>query len=296
MMMPYLQAQRGSKRLALNKALPGDMASQDNPYTPAKRPPPLQVATADAERTTASPASRIPRQRSYTSTASLENDREGDYETTSLGPDRGAGAFTAREPGRYHAAPSSRLEESILTPDTVVQQSPADTMFSVDTIKMASLDLRGEDTEGQAGDGDSTPRRMDSTASQPHKSSGPSTNVGRSRTLPRMRRSSNQASGANSQEDEDALDTPTRPRRSSLKRDPSSSSLLDPMNGCLGATSGLRKHSFRKTSRFVDPDVAAKMKRWVQEIVVCNFDLDRGPIVERRMAGRPWAKGEKANV
>lgn len=46
----------------------------------------------------------------------------------------------------------------------------------------------------------------------------------------------------------------------------------------------------------MEPDVATRMKRWVEEVVVCNFDLDRGPVVERRMLGRPWAKGEKANM
>lgn len=43
-------------------------------------------------------------------------------------------------------------------------------------------------------------------------------------------------------------------------------------------------------------DVARKMGRWVKEIVVCNFDLERGPVVERRAGGRRWGFGEKENV
>lgn len=43
-------------------------------------------------------------------------------------------------------------------------------------------------------------------------------------------------------------------------------------------------------------DVARKMGRWVKEIVVCNFDLERGPVVERRAGGRRWGLGEKENV
>lgn len=47
---------------------------------------------------------------------------------------------------------------------------------------------------------------------------------------------------------------------------------------------------------FLDPEAVSLMSRWVEEIVTCNFDLDRGPVVERRMMGREWGKGEKANV
>lgn len=157
-------------------------------------------------------------------------------------------------------------------------------------------DLRIQDDEQgiSTAEGDSTPRGVASPEEQGRKSSAASTStVARSRTLPRMRRSSN----TDSQEDDDQVDTPTKPRRASPRRNPSSSSLLDPTESYHGAASRLRRHSYRKnTSRFVDPDVASKMKRWVQEIVVCNFDLDRGPVVERRMTGRPWAKGEKANM
>ena len=46
----------------------------------------------------------------------------------------------------------------------------------------------------------------------------------------------------------------------------------------------------------ITPDVASRMSRWVKEIVVCNFDLERGPVVERKIMGRPWGPGEKANV
>lgn len=46
----------------------------------------------------------------------------------------------------------------------------------------------------------------------------------------------------------------------------------------------------------VDSEVAKAMSRWVKEIVVCNFDLERGPVVERRAVGRRWRPGEKENV
>lgn len=46
----------------------------------------------------------------------------------------------------------------------------------------------------------------------------------------------------------------------------------------------------------VGEDVARKMGRWIKEIVVCNFDLERGPVVERRAGGRRWGLGEKENV
>ncbi len=46
----------------------------------------------------------------------------------------------------------------------------------------------------------------------------------------------------------------------------------------------------------VNEEVSRKMSRWVKEIVVCNFDLERGPVVERRALGRRWGSGEKENV
>lgn len=46
----------------------------------------------------------------------------------------------------------------------------------------------------------------------------------------------------------------------------------------------------------VDDKTAAAMSRWVKEVVVCNFDLERGPVVERRAVGRRWGPGEKENV
>ena len=58
----------------------------------------------------------------------------------------------------------------------------------------------------------------------------------------------------------------------------------------------VRHHLQNHMADFLPEDVARKMQRWVQEVVVCNFDIDRGPIVERRMIGRPWGKGERANV
>lgn len=46
----------------------------------------------------------------------------------------------------------------------------------------------------------------------------------------------------------------------------------------------------------IDDETAQKMARWVKEIVVCNFDLERGPVVERRAGGRRWGPGVKENV
>lgn len=46
----------------------------------------------------------------------------------------------------------------------------------------------------------------------------------------------------------------------------------------------------------ITPTVRGRMDRWVKEIVVCNFDLERGPVVERRIVGRRWGPGEKENV
>ncbi|EIW72107.1 hypothetical protein TREMEDRAFT_41513 [Tremella mesenterica DSM 1558] len=46
----------------------------------------------------------------------------------------------------------------------------------------------------------------------------------------------------------------------------------------------------------LDDDLGRRMGRWIQEIVVCNFDLERGPVVERRAVGRRWGPGEKENV
>lgn len=43
-------------------------------------------------------------------------------------------------------------------------------------------------------------------------------------------------------------------------------------------------------------EVANRVGRWVKEVVVCNFDLERGPVVERRIMGRRWGPGEKENV
>jgi hypothetical protein len=46
----------------------------------------------------------------------------------------------------------------------------------------------------------------------------------------------------------------------------------------------------------ITPQIARKVGRWVKEMVVCNFDLERGPVVERRIIGRRWGPGEKENV
>ncbi|WWC91689.1 uncharacterized protein L201_006635 [Kwoniella dendrophila CBS 6074] len=42
--------------------------------------------------------------------------------------------------------------------------------------------------------------------------------------------------------------------------------------------------------------ISKKMSRWVKEFVICNFDLERGPVVERRAGDRRWGPGEKENV
>ncbi|KAK8853233.1 hypothetical protein IAR55_003935 [Kwoniella newhampshirensis] len=46
----------------------------------------------------------------------------------------------------------------------------------------------------------------------------------------------------------------------------------------------------------VNEMTSRKMSRWIKEVVVCNFDLERGPVVERRAGGRRWGPGEKENV
>lgn len=46
----------------------------------------------------------------------------------------------------------------------------------------------------------------------------------------------------------------------------------------------------------ITPKVSGRMERWIKEIVVCNFDLERGPVVERRIIGRRWGPGQKENV
>jgi hypothetical protein len=46
----------------------------------------------------------------------------------------------------------------------------------------------------------------------------------------------------------------------------------------------------------VGEGVSRGVGRWLKEIVVCNFDLERGPVVERRVLGRRWGRGEKENV
>ena len=46
----------------------------------------------------------------------------------------------------------------------------------------------------------------------------------------------------------------------------------------------------------INEEIAQRMSRWIKEIVVCNFDLERGPVVERRVGSRRWGPGEKENV
>nr|XP_031861745.1 uncharacterized protein CI109_002978 [Kwoniella shandongensis]KAA5528817.1 hypothetical protein CI109_002978 [Kwoniella shandongensis] len=46
----------------------------------------------------------------------------------------------------------------------------------------------------------------------------------------------------------------------------------------------------------VPESTSRAMSRWIKEVVVCNFDLERGPVVERRAGGRRWGPGEKENV
>jgi len=46
----------------------------------------------------------------------------------------------------------------------------------------------------------------------------------------------------------------------------------------------------------ITPEIARKVGRWIKEMVVCNFDLERGPVVERQIIGRRWGPGEKENM
>jgi hypothetical protein len=52
----------------------------------------------------------------------------------------------------------------------------------------------------------------------------------------------------------------------------------------------------RRHGPLIGDETAQKMSRWIKEIVVCNFDLERGPVVERRVGSRRWGPGEKENV
>lgn len=246
----------------------------------SRRPSPLHLDSLNGERRSPLPGKGTARARSYTSMASLENDREEDLERDRRGSDRIGGDMAS----------------GFSTDAAPLASSPTDTTLSAETAKMGSLSLQQESRDPQQSIGDNTPRRLAPASVPRRKSSATSTStITRSRTLPRGRRSSNNASGTDSHDDEGPA-TPTRPRRASMKRGSSSFS-MDPMESDdLPGPSDTRRQSFRQPSQFVAPDVAARMKRWVEEIVVCNFDLDRGPIVERRMLGRPWAKGEKANM
>jgi len=72
-------------------------------------------------------------------------------------------------------------------------------------------------------------------------------------------------------------------------------------NGQVGRTPSTRLGWSRRPGEprpppLVDEQVAYRMGRWIKEIVVCNFDLERGPVVERRLLGRRWGPGEKENV
>ncbi|KAJ9108801.1 hypothetical protein QFC21_000121 [Naganishia friedmannii] len=295
------------------------MSSPDAPQ-PGPRVAPLELAQSNFDNgkrkdlsvghaSAGSPYSRTPRQRSYTSMASLENDREEFYERENLGPFRG-GVKTAGEIGSR----VDRQEEGEPTsPNTIMCASPPTAIPAVDTRRMDSLSIRENGHERRNSNGDPGPQSIASMSAQRRKSSNTTTGlVTRSKTLSQVRARDTGPYGSESQEDEESpLATPTRSQRLSLRRSGaqdnqetsftptdifSSSSFLDPGNNIKGIASNSRRSSYRKNSRFVDPEVATRMKRWVDEVVVCNFDLDRGPIVERRMAGRPWAKGEKANV
>lgn len=283
------------------------MSSRDPPPTGPKVAH-LELAQSNFNNN-GSPVSRTSRQRSYTSMASLENDREGIYERDNLGPIRG-GVKTAGETGS-RAEPQE--ENDLTSPNTIMYASPCTAVPAVDTQRMDTLSIHDKDYNGQNGNGDPGPQSIASMSAQRRKSSTTSNgSVTRSKTLSQMRvRDPGLHESADQDEEEASLATPTRSRRSSLRRPGmqgnqdtsfasadifSSSSLLDPGNNIKGASSNARRSPYRKNSRFIDPEVATRMKRWVAEIVVCNFDLDRGPVVERRMAGRQWAKGEKANV
>lgn len=291
--------------------------SSPDPPRPGPRVVPLELAQSNfnngnrrdlslADTTTGTPYSR---QRSFTSMASLENDRERFYERDNLEPFRG-GVKTAGEIGSRVDRPE---EDDPTSPNTIMCATPATAVPPVDTQRMDSLSVRDDGYNRWNSNGDPGPQSIASMSAQRRKLSNTSNaSVTRSKTLSQMRGRDDGSHGSESQEDEDfSLTTPTRSRRLSLRRPEtqddqeasftpagtfSSSSFLDPGTNIKGISSNSRRSSYRKNSRFIDPEIATRMKRWIDEIVVCNFDLDRGPVVERRMAGRPWAKGEKANV
>lgn len=93
-------------------------------------------------------------------------------------------------------------------------------------------------------------------------------------------------------------DAPETPQKTKLFLDPQSLTPDISRTRTQGTRPQLaqRHHLQNHSAKFLPSDVSEKMQRWVQEIVVCNFDIDRGPMVERRMIGRPWGKGERANV
>ena len=84
----------------------------------------------------------------------------------------------------------------------------------------------------------------------------------------------------------------THKRLSSLNTNTSAKSPLSATDR-LGYT---RRPGDPRPPPLITPNVSGRMERWIKEIVVCNFDLERGPVVERRVIGRRWGPGEKENV
>jgi hypothetical protein len=47
---------------------------------------------------------------------------------------------------------------------------------------------------------------------------------------------------------------------------------------------------------FVAEPIARRMQRWVHDVVVCNFDLETGPVIDRSILRPSRSKREKENL
>lgn len=79
-------------------------------------------------------------------------------------------------------------------------------------------------------------------------------------------------------------------------RDVSSATTATTPHSSLGRPGAAPSTHSPRPPPLIDDDTATRMSRWVQDIIVCNFDLERGPVVERRAGGKRWGPGVKENV
>lgn len=159
-----------------------------------------------------------------------------------------------------------------------------DTLVESECGTSTGADLRDEElgTHGEPGPRTLAARTLHASSSSGRNEGQSSTRLGRSATMHR-------SGSGHGHHPTDQSGSPERPRldrsrRRSSDQPPSSPPLSSPRSPGGPAV------------QFLDPETTSRMRRYVEEIVTCNFDLDRGPVVERRMLGRQWGKGEKANV